>query len=290
MMVSRDSVSFRNVEPVEAEHLIRKDEVRVLDVRTFKEYEELGHIPGALLLPVDLIASAPAALPEDGKPLLVYCEHGVRSQYAAQVLAQAGIENVLNLIGGMSCWSGPREHGPAAPSAISGPSSWLLQNTDLLSQGGQALDVACGSGRHTLLLASVGFSVRAVDANAEKIEKIRVIAERLGLQVETEQVDLESGETDLGEDLYELVLGVHYLYRPLFPSLVRTLKPGGLLLYETFTVHQANRGKPTNPDYLLEPGELPKLAAPLEVLRQREGEYEGRMVASVAARKPAASD
>ena len=67
----------------------------------------------------------------------------------------------------------------------------------------------------------------------------------------------------------------------------RALAPGGLLLYETFTTAQAARGKPTNPDFLLEPGELVARVAPLEVLRQREGDFEGRMVASVAARKAA---
>jgi len=71
------------------------------------------------------------------------------------------------------------------------------------------------------------------------------------------------GVVDLGTEAYELVLVVHYLHRPLFPSLVRALAPGGLLLYETFTTAQAARGKPTNPDFLLEPGEL------LEAVRGR---------------------
>ena len=85
---------------------------------------------------------------------------------------------------------------------------------------------------------------------------------------------------------YDLVLVFHYLHRPLFPALVRALAPGGLLLYETFTAEQALRGKPKNPDFLLEPGELRKSVASLVVLREREGEFEGRMVAGVAARKP----
>ena len=70
------------------------------------------------------------------------------------------------------------------------------------------------------------------------------------------------------------------------PALVRALRPGGVLLCETFTKGQEPERSPSNPEFLLEPGELPELVAPLEVVRQREGEYDGRCVAAVAARKP----
>jgi hypothetical protein len=64
------------------------------------------------------------------------------------------------------------------------------------------------------------------------------------------------------------------------------LRPGGILLYETFTKEHGERhGRPSRPEHLLEPGELPRLVAPLEVVREREGEFEGAHVASVAARK-----
>ena len=107
-----------------------------------------GTFAGAWLLPVDLIASAPAVLPEDGRPVLVYCEHGVRSVAASRLLSAAGIDRVLNLAGGLAVWTGPREFGPGV---LRGPSSWLIQNADLLPRGGKVLDVACGGGRHALL-------------------------------------------------------------------------------------------------------------------------------------------
>ena len=66
---------------------------------------------------------------------------------------------------------------------------------------------------------------------------------------------------------------------------MRALRPGGLLIYETFTRAQAERGRPTDPAHLLEPGELRRLVAPLAVLREREGDYEGGMVSGVAARR-----
>ena len=170
------------------------------------------------------------------------------------------------------------------------PSSWLLENLDLLPPGARTLDVACGRGRHALLLAAAGFPVEAVDRKVGLIATLRATAERLDLPLRAEVRDLETGTADLGTaDLgtadYELVLVFHYLHRPLFPALLRALAPGGLLLYETFTVEQAKRGKPREPDFLLEPGELRRRVAPLEVLREREGEFEGRMVAAVAARK-----
>jgi len=165
------------------------------------------------------------------------------------------------------------------------PSSWLLENLDLLPRAGRSLDVACGRGRHALLLAAAGFPVEAVDRDAGLIDELRATAERLELPIRAEVRDLEAGTADLGTDAYDLVLVFHYLHRPLFPALVRALAPGGLLLYETFTVEQARRGRPKNPDFLLEPGELRRIVAPLVVLREREGEFEGRMVAGVAARK-----
>jgi rhodanese-related sulfurtransferase len=277
--------NVENIPPEEARRLVEAGSVRPLDVRTPGEHEALGHIPGSILLPVDLVASAPATIPREGAPLLVYCEHGVRSAAAARFLAQAGFPRVLNMTGGMSRWSGPRRHEPGEPFGPFGPASWLVGNADLLpAQGSHALDVACGRGRHALLLASAGLRVRAVDRDRGKIEALAGDAARLGLAVTAEESDLEIPEASLGEGLYDLVLVVHYLHRPLFSALRRALRPGGLLLYETFTVDQAAHGHPKNPDFLLEPGELERLVAPLQVLRRREGVHEGRCVASVAAR------
>jgi rhodanese-related sulfurtransferase len=268
------------VSPEEAEELLALGAV-VLDVRTPREHEELGHIPGALLLPVELLHSAPAILPRDDCPVVVVCEHGVRSRQAAALLAEAGIAT-CNMVGGMSRWTGPRVH---EPSAVSGPSPWLLSNVTLAPRGARTLDVACGRGRHALFLAGAGFPVRAVDRDAGHVAWLGALSRRLHLPLDAEVVDLEDSGADLGAETWELVLVFSYLHRPLFPALVRALKPGGVLLYETYTTDQAKRGRPTNPDHLLEPGELPHLVAPLEVVRHREGEVDGRAVASVAARK-----
>jgi len=279
---------YTNIRPEEAQRLIREESVRVLDVRTPAEYRDLGHIPGAVLLPVDVVVAGLATLPRDGRKLLVCCEHGIRSAAAARLLDQGGMPDILNLSGGMSVWRGEREFTSGDPFAM-GPSSWLVLNADLLVPGGRVLDVACGSGRNALLLAAGGFVVQAADRDTGRIETLRETAARLGLNLDARILDLEADEVDLGDEEFETVLVFHYLHRPLFPALTRCLKPGGILLYETFTRAQALRGKPSNPAYLLEEGELKERIASLKVVREREGEFEGRMVAGVAAQRSSSS-
>ena len=267
----------------EARRLLASGAVTVLDVRTPGEYEQLGHIPNAWLIPVDLAASAPAVLPDTQQPVLVYCEHGVRSVAASRLLAAAGVSQVLNLAGGLAAWSGPREFGAAV---LRGPSPWLIDNADLLPRGGKVLDVACGRGRHALLMASAGFDVRAIDRNPEAIEFLKITAQRLNLQVDAAIVDLETVPPPEIAGTFDAILVFNYLHRPLMPALRRAVAPGGRIFYETFTTRQAERGHPKNPDFLLGEGELAGLVAPLTIVRARQGEFDGRFIASVVAEQP----
>ena len=95
--------------------------IRVLDVRTPQEFSALGHIPGALLLPVQIIASAPAILGDADTPVLVTCEHAVRSKVATRLLAQAGFTQVYELAHGMATvgrTASPRAAGDGRPVAV----------------------------------------------------------------------------------------------------------------------------------------------------------------------------
>jgi SAM-dependent methyltransferase len=169
----------------------------------------------------------------------------------------------------------------ASPGA---PAAWLVDNLDLLAPGGRVLDVACGRGRHALFLAGAGFRVRAVDLDPEAIDAVRAAARDRGFDLEADVLDLEAAPPpDLGQERYDAIVVIHYLHRPLFPALVQALAPGGVLVYETFTIDQATRGRPTNPAYLLQPGELATLVAPLVVVREREGDFDRRSVASIVA-------
>ena len=168
---------------------------------------------------------------------------------------------------------------------MSGPATWLLDNADLLRGRTTVLDVAAGRGRHALLLAAAGFDVHAIDADTDKMSELADTAARLSLPIKADVIELETGDVDLGSERYDVILVVNYLHRPLFPALRRALAPGGLLLYQTFTVHQIGRPGPRRRIFLLEPGELSTLVAPLQVVRSREGEYDGGMIAAVAAIK-----
>lgn len=176
-------------------------------------------------------------------------------------------------------------HHDALVPARHVPARWLTDHVHLLPASGDALDLACGRGRHALWLAARGFTVHAVDRDEDAIASLREEAARQGLEVAARILDLERPTPVIAASAYDVIVGVHYLHRPLFPQIVAALRPGGVLVYETFTVDQAAIGKPTNPDFLLRPGELPTLVAPLELCVAREGAYDGRMVASVVARR-----
>ena len=275
--------SFTTIDHDEARRLLASGEVTVLDVRTPGEYAQLGHIPNAWLIPVDFAVSAPAVLPDNLQPVLVYCEHGVRSVAAARLLVAAGVSAVLNLAGGLAGWSGPREFGDGV---LRGPAPWLIDNADLLRRGGKVLDVACGRGRHALLMASAGFDVRAIDRNPQAIEFLKITARRLNLHVDAAIVDLETEPPPDLAGTFDAILVFNYLHRPLMPALRDAVAPGGRIFYETFTARQAERGHPKNPDFLLRDGELAELVTPLSIVRAREGEFDGRFIGSIVAERP----
>ena len=166
------------------------------------------------------------------------------------------------------------------------PTRWLVDHEHLLPATGDALDVACGRGRNALWLARRGLHTLAVDQDAEAIHATAAAAARLALPLRTQVVDLEQEGATLGSANCDVIVVVHYLHRRLFPALRDALRPGGVLVYETFTRAQAERGHPTNPDFLLEPGELRDLVQPFEIMLEREGDFEGKMLASVIARRP----
>jgi SAM-dependent methyltransferase len=117
------------------------------------------------------------------------------------------------------------------------------------------------------------------------VRELNGLARARSLPLRAEVRDLEGTPRPSLDAVFDVIVVVHYLHRPLFPALIAALAPSGVLVYETFTRAQAARGKPTNPDFLLEAGELLELVRPLEVLVSREGDFDGRMIASVIARR-----
>jgi len=145
------------------------------------------------------------------------------------------------------------------------PSAWIVRHAHLLRTGGTVLDVACGGGRHVRWLQQRGHTLFAVDRNAEALAALRDIAQ---VQV----ADLESGPWPYAQQSFDAVIVTNYLWRPLLPQIVQAVAPGGLLLYETFALGQASLGKPSNPAFLLRPGELLDAVRPaLRVLAFEDG-------------------
>jgi SAM-dependent methyltransferase len=131
------------------------------------------------------------------------------------------------------------------------PSAWVLRWVRLIPRGGRVLDVACGAGRHSRLLARLGFRVDAVDRDSTLLAPLTGIS-----GITTKCADLESGPWPYAGEVFDGVIVVHYLHRPLFPHLLSAVAPGGVLIYETFAAGNERYGRPANPDYLLRPGEL----------------------------------
>lgn len=134
---------------------------------------------------------------------------------------------------------------------------------------GLALDVAAGTGRHSLAMARAGMKVVAIDHSAVALETLGRAACAAGLCVWPIAAELE--ELPIPAEKYDVVVNINFLDRALVPVLKRALKPGGLMLFETFLVDQAALGHPRNPAYLLEHHELRALLGEFELIRYREG-------------------
>ncbi|SAK62876.1 type 12 methyltransferase [Caballeronia hypogeia] len=133
------------------------------------------------------------------------------------------------------------------------PSQWVARWAHLLASGGTVLDVASGNGRHARWFAARGHRILAIDRDAEALASMSAPE-----GIETLDADLENGAPwPLSNDrTFDAVVVTNYLHRPLFGHLIDALAPGGVLIYETFAVGNASVGKPSNPAFLLEPGEL----------------------------------
>ena len=145
----------------------------------------------------------------------------------------------------------PHRHAPAT-----GASAWVARFAPLVASGARVLDLACGYGRHARFFAARGANVLAVDRDAAALATLKGEA-----RIATRALDLEAGRWPLPGERFDAIVVVNYLHRPLFPPLLAALADDGVLIYETFARGNEAYGRPTNPDFLLEPGELLQLAA-----------------------------
>jgi SAM-dependent methyltransferase len=171
------------------------------------------------------------------------------------------------------------------------PSAWVRRFASLIPAGGTVLDLACGSGRHIPLLRAHGLRVTGVDRDAAALVEARA---RSGADplVELRQADLENAPWPFAGRRFAGIVVTHYLWRPLWPDLLSALDEGGVWLHETFALGQERFGRPSRPEFLLQPGELLRVAEGLRVVAFEDGyepatpERPARCVQRIAALRP----
>jgi SAM-dependent methyltransferase len=134
-------------------------------------------------------------------------------------------------------------------------SPWVKRFAPLIPSGGVVLDLACGSGRHAQLLAEFGYSVLAVDQDIAAVKDLQ------SPMITPKCLNLEQTDWPLTGSEFTGIVVTNYLYRPQIDHLPEMLQKNGLLIYETFALGNGEFGKPSNPHFLLNPGELLALAA-----------------------------
>lgn len=187
---------------------------------------------------------------------------------------------------------GPAGTTPSSESEKLQPARLLEEYAHLFAPGslpGPILDLAGGDCHNGLFLAAHDLPVVCADLSSEALEKGRAHAARAKLAIDFWQVDLEQpGVNPLPEGRYGGIVVFRYLHRPLIPCIKKALRTNGLLVYETYTVDQPRFGKPRNPDFLLQPGELKGWFEYWKIIHYFEGIQTNpvRAVAQIVCRKP----
>ena len=158
---------------------------------------------------------------------------------------------------------------PAGPHGSEAPSSWGQRWSHLVAPGGVVLDVACGYGRHASWFYERNHPVALVDRAQSAIDSIASIIPAEACEAVV--ADIEHGPWPFAGRRFAAVVVTNYLWRPLFPTLIASLQPGAVLIYETFTQGNETVGKPSRADFLLRTGELLAVCQALRVVAFEDG-------------------
>jgi SAM-dependent methyltransferase len=163
------------------------------------------------------------------------------------------------------------------------PSKWVTRWVHLIQPQSQVLDLACGCGRHSRFLSQHGHHVLAVDQDVLALASLANTP-----FITTQQADLENNPWPLQNDQFDAIVVTNYLWRPLWPKLLGSLKPGGLFIYETFAKGNETVGKPSRDDFLLQHGELLQRCAHMHVVAYQDGFLSApdRFIQRIVAVKP----
>ena len=168
-------------------------------------------------------------------------------------------------------------------STTEAPSAWVQRWSHLVPAGAAVLDVACGSGRHLRWFHALGHPVTGIDRDPSAMQAAAYLGEAI-------TADIENGPWPLAGRQFGGVVVTNYLWRALLPAIVKSVAPGGVLIYETFASGNETVGRPARPDFLLQPGELLGACAGLRVVAYEDGFLDDptRFVQRIAAVREAA--
>ena len=243
----------------------------LLDVRTESEYAE-AHIPGSILMPLHELPSRVDEVPNGGTPIAIVAEHGRRSSSACSILSEHGYHPLFNLDGGIGRWPGPLAaglNGQHHTHQLIAPTPWLVDNFRSLPKG-LALDIAMGNGRNAIFLATRGFDVDGVDVDPDVVAQARATARRFHAPIRAIIGNVEDGTHIIPLETYDAIVVFNFLHRPLFRDIKDGLKPGGVVVFQTYLEEQLRFGAPRNPAHLLKAGELAQVFSEFEILRVNE--------------------
>lgn len=158
------------------------------------------------------------------------------------------------------------------------PSAWVQRWSHLVPAGAAVLDVACGAGRHLRWFHALGHPVTGIDRDPPAVQAAALVGEAI-------EADIENGPWPLAGRPFGGVVVTNYLWRPLLSTIIQSVEPGGVLLYETFAIGNETVGRPARPEFLLQPGELLTACATLQVVAYENGflDTPARFVQRIAA-------
>jgi SAM-dependent methyltransferase len=168
---------------------------------------------------------------------------------------------------------------------------WLFKILPLLPKG-RILDVACGRGRNAVYLAEQGHAIHAIDYSDEGVSQLRSVAASRQLDITAETVDLEHSPA-LPSATYDIVIVFFYLQRTLFPALMQSVRPGGIMVVRTFSRAGDFPGSPRRKEFVLAPGELLQIFTGWDILLHEEGleaSSKGGSLAGIVARRPSSQN
>ncbi len=263
----------------------------VLDLRPAEDFQRC-HRPDSVNIPLEELAGRIHELPPRDVPLTIYDTDARRARWARSRL-RARRRIVQDVIHGAAWLEDARTETGPSPRHLWQPHPLLVEAVGLAGQqwsslmARRALDIACGTGRDAVFLATSGFQVEAWDVLPDALERCSDLARRNGVTVSTRCRNVETHPT-IASESWDWVCCFNFLHRPLIPFIAGAVKRGGFIVYETFVHPQRERfGKPRREARELRSGELQSWFDGWQVLISREGRTGPRRIsASLVACKP----